>query len=810
MLKNPIRHISRRSNRGSFDPVIFFCVAVGFSFGVVAPLFFSNLLSLNSIPGHPRSDFQYYFWPLRCFLTRCIQQGAFPLWNPHLFCGYPVVESVQSALIYPPNFFALWLSPVVALNILTAAHLVLNYLAWLLCLRGVFRFHIVPSSLVAALANLTAILPYRIFAGHLTVIFSLPWFPVLIASAMKLSSSQRSTRWLGVAAIAAAAAFTSGAPQYALFSLWGFVVVCLATSSKGNFAKSGFLSAAALLLGALLATPQLAATSEYIPYSARSGGWGVHAYLPGTLSTLWETFLAAPFGNGVTELHLNERGVWDTAGYLGTIVLVLAFVGLVASARQPKQEKRIRAALALIGLGLYLMLGGWLPGFSALRENQRAVVIVHAGMFVLVACGLDQMVPTFGSSFARRQIYPISAWAFVASILGIAVLAHLFTRYYAFLWRHWESHCFGRLRFSPSEGIDGQAYVAATFGRSLNWALVWLSVAGSITTLAWRWPRGFLPLLALAMLLDPFIQHLPVYRTRTPIDSIDIPAEVNKDLDQIMLSRQHNHTGLFRMVFPTSLTNRAQCFDLIGDAGGYDPLMPHLALARRNWTERPLSTEQKRTLYFNTVGIGATITEPFAQPESIAPRYRLMRLVVHSSMPAVGLTTITTSLSVNPPQYSFGPVEDSTHTVANRETLEALLAWFKQDPGCSQMHNRFAHRIVRSYGLANPNSMRFFCISPQNALLVVSSTWLPGWRVEEAPNRRLFQRSLLVNGWMIGYPIPAGASWVAFRYAPPSWRVTVFFTLTTLAFLLVLCVPCAQRSCRRTEPNQLRASTPTA
>ena len=44
---------------------------------------------------------QYYPW--RFFAAESIRDGVLPLWNPHQFCGTPLLANGQSAVLYPLN-----------------------------------------------------------------------------------------------------------------------------------------------------------------------------------------------------------------------------------------------------------------------------------------------------------------------------------------------------------------------------------------------------------------------------------------------------------------------------------------------------------------------------------------------------------------------------------------------------------------------------------------------------------------------------------------------------------------------------------
>ena len=78
------------------------------------------------------SDPFYTFYPRRYLFTKSIQQGIYPLWNPYVFSGHPVVGDTAAQTFYPPNL--------VAAILLTAAR-ALPILAWFhLSFTGISMF----------------------------------------------------------------------------------------------------------------------------------------------------------------------------------------------------------------------------------------------------------------------------------------------------------------------------------------------------------------------------------------------------------------------------------------------------------------------------------------------------------------------------------------------------------------------------------------------------------------------------------------------------------------------------------------------
>ena len=61
------------------------------------------------------------FYPWRLLAARSMRAGQLALWNPHQFCGYPLVANGQSALFYPPNWLLALVDVKWGLGLLAAA-----------------------------------------------------------------------------------------------------------------------------------------------------------------------------------------------------------------------------------------------------------------------------------------------------------------------------------------------------------------------------------------------------------------------------------------------------------------------------------------------------------------------------------------------------------------------------------------------------------------------------------------------------------------------------------------------------------------
>jgi hypothetical protein len=62
-------------------------------------LFFASFLFGDLIFAF--KDLSRYFYPLRFLMVEEVWAGHLPLWNPYIFCGYPLLATLQIGFFYP-------------------------------------------------------------------------------------------------------------------------------------------------------------------------------------------------------------------------------------------------------------------------------------------------------------------------------------------------------------------------------------------------------------------------------------------------------------------------------------------------------------------------------------------------------------------------------------------------------------------------------------------------------------------------------------------------------------------------------------
>jgi len=559
-------------------------------------------------------------------------------------------------------------------------------------------------------------------------------------------------------------------------------------------------------VGVLMALPQIAITGEYIPYSARCGSWQGLDVGGGVNSVLLDMIAPAPFGNGVWEAHINERGQWDVSGYMGMATLASAVTGLAFSMLYWRRDRRLRAALALVFLAIYLFANGRLPGLQGMREFQRAVVVLHFGLILGAAMLLETLSPDRKDPRRRAVLWAVPGaivlWAFAIILLKTYTLTHPEE-----VWHFLQQNCIGHSMMGVKSWAWESCFVRETLIRSCQQAAAWGCVAACAAVLMRLLPRTGWLAFGAVLLLDPFLANRFGYIQRTAVENMGFPTNIERELHDIVSRHLNAKEPPGRWRFPTSLTNAAETREGLLDADGYDPLMPQLALARRPWAVRQLPKAERLKMIALTLGIEGGIVEPYAQPEFVPPRQRLMRIEHETSGSAPSVATLSTCFDLQPELYQFGPIEDTTHTVATRAELHAVRQWLGQEGDAVRPPRGSppAGRVIW-HSSRNPNEVRICVSSAEPAVLVLRSTWLPGWRAYTGASAAPV-RPLRCNGWMIGVPVTAGASVVRLSYAPPAWRVCIF---VALAACCVWCLMLAGATARgRSTARAAAVSSPT-
>jgi hypothetical protein len=503
------------------------------------------------------------YLPQRAVLAAALRAGRLPLWSPDVLAGYPLFAEGEMGALYPFNLVLYRLLPIdLALNYSVILHFALAGLA-------VYAFGRALRLRPAASLLAAVVFAWSGFAighvNHLSIVAAFPWLPVILGFIEWQASvqSERVPPWMSVilTGIIFALQFLAGHPQIALMT----VLVALAYAAlrawdpsprPRSWARRFLPTLAGLILGAMLAAPQLLPTYELTRLSERAGGltgsfFTSFSWHPALLATLaWPFILGNPYPTFSVEL----------AAYVGVLTWLLVGAALLW------RRDRVTLFFAGVGLvGLLLAFGEWNPAYPWLarvpvlnffRVPARFWYVITMAVAVLVGIGADALLARLERLNDRR-----------------AVLCSLFSVFLVMM-----SLVFTNLM------PDADALVSAW--RFLP--LLWIGGGLALVGLAWRGrmsARGF-AWLAVGLLLADLYAHSAVYG-RTYNAVMDLPTFYARPRTLNFLPaeappyRVYTHEAIVPALSvqrETFYPNTGMLYGVPG-VGGYFPLRPRRHVA---------------------------------------------------------------------------------------------------------------------------------------------------------------------------------------------------------------------------------------
>lgn len=382
----------------------------------------------QALGGH---DTRALFYPWLAFTREALLDGRLPLWDASQFAGYPFLSNPQIALFYPLNWIAL-LPPVnIGLGWQVTLHLIVAGLGMYLFVRqqsGSKR-----GAVLAALAfSFSGFAAARIWAGHIGLLATDAWLPwILLALAW---SVKRRDLWSAIlAGVPLALANLAGHTTSLLYIGLVYAIFALYLASTNRDWKIVLRQlVTAGVVGLLLSAVQLVPLAEFATVSSRASEATLEfatqfSFPPAHLITL---IIPTFFGEPV------QTGYWSVPSFdeLTYYVGVLSLLGVVLAMRRPS-----RLAIfyfSLMALGLLLAFGSYgflyeifyrfVPGFQLARAPARAAFLYTFAAAALVG----EAVAIWERQDGREQLSRLMRWLLaiiiVAGTAGLAATAAVF------------------------------------------------------------------------------------------------------------------------------------------------------------------------------------------------------------------------------------------------------------------------------------------------------------------------------------------------------------------------------------------------
>jgi len=357
------------------------------------------------------SDYTITHFPNIIYLKQSLLNGHFPLWSSSIFSGYPFFANPLSGLWYFPGWVALIFPLPMGTNILAALHLLFG---------GVGVYKLLRDEGVGHLAALFGGIVFEFLpkivshygAGHLTLIYAVPWTPWLLLSARGLFK-EKQIRSLCSPIILALICLADVRWVVYAGSLWAIYYIAhryrndettplVSTQiDKINWMLQKFPKIVKailwqLLLAILLSGPVLVPLYEYSQLSTRA------------LITSEESLdLALPIINLIGFLFPNFGGNHEYMVYSGSGILIFAILSLII--RKKSREIKFWQWTGVITLLLAVDLPFSfsrilfsLPFINLLRVPSRVLFITCLSMIALSSHFINILINNYHKISQRK------------------------------------------------------------------------------------------------------------------------------------------------------------------------------------------------------------------------------------------------------------------------------------------------------------------------------------------------------------------------------------------------------------------------
>jgi hypothetical protein len=384
-------------------------------------------------------DILNFHYPLRKIAIEAFAQGGFPLWNPFIYLGQPMLANPNYMAFYPTNLLHLIFPFGLAFKLHFILHPIIGGIGIYFLQRrlGIISLAALGGAVIYQFSG--TVLSFMNLYNLIPAVALLPW----IGWAFWRSLSQkwlRNTILLCVLLALQIIAFEAVMFTCTLLFLAGLSVLYFLQSEVKSKAavqicRSGFVSA---IFATGLAAIQVLPTLELLPRSLRlSSGyeyqtlsmWSMHPV--DLINALIPNFFGNPYTiNSTTywgEIFHSGREGYLVSFFIGGCAFFLVLLSFISSRR------KLQLMLAGISLiGIVLALGRFTPVYSWLfdhvswlrlgRYPSKYFLLSTLALSMMSAIGFEVLVKIGEAGRARRRAY--AAVAAVGLALALAMMGY--------------------------------------------------------------------------------------------------------------------------------------------------------------------------------------------------------------------------------------------------------------------------------------------------------------------------------------------------------------------------------------------------
>ncbi|OGW44333.1 MAG: hypothetical protein A2Y66_05015 [Nitrospirae bacterium RBG_13_41_22] len=710
------------------------------------------------------------FFPLLWYTGHLWKNGILPLWNPFLFNGYPIFVDPQNQTFYPINiiisFLTVFSAKVVYFQI------VLHFLLAGISMYLFSGFYIRNNAgrLIAALVYMFNGFMVNHFQ-HLTMINAVAWLPLTLFFLEK-GWKEKKVVYFMPAGISIALSVLAGHPQTLLYMLYISlsltVFKCLSPNHEKRFSFFPLkLTMLSMIFGFLLSAIQLIPSYEFSTMANRSGPlpYWIVALISGQLhpAHLVTLFLPDYFGT-VKGPYVGLTDIAHSSIYCGVI-----FLGVLPYTFE-KRRKEIIFFWFMSILTLFIAMGDfgiifrffykYLPGFNLFRSPVQYRFGLAFFAAILTGIAIDNII---SKNIVKRRIHYVYQGVVFLLIMVMVIFAIV----------------------TPLK----EKVLSNVFRDAIIFSVLFLM----FTFILLMWEKKKLPLtiLQLTLFLLAFIDFYIHGADALTIGSRMRHNEMEKEpavlsslkskLGQSMrqegktpfLSSAEIENGLYRVYVDDGDNNHVRFlpyfpydFLKLGIVGfnrtilhkvfmvdGYNPIiLKRYILFNGTFRDRDY---QKFRMLSNV----KYIIKPGGAIEVLSDEETLPRSYL-----------VTRTRYIRNPDLIIDELSDPSFDIRN----EAVVEYPLELPKAAFCGERKEAKVVEYF----PNRIKLATECDCSALLVLSDTYYPGWKVRIDSDVRT--DAMKVNYCFMGAVIPSGKHNVIFEFDPISFKIGLIITVLSV------------------------------
>jgi hypothetical protein len=690
-----------------------------------------GILHIGDFLFHPNAQFSDVLishWTDAQFIREAYDTWkTFPLWNPLILSGAPLVGDPLFGIWYPPNWLSYLLPVGIAINLLFWFHLVWAGLGMVCWLRSEGLHW--SGALVAGIAfsGMPKLIGH-VGLGHLGLVSSVAWTPWLLLVTRRLilslsSSKKESIKWFALGGLVAGILFIAD-PRWVLPAAILDIFYAIRTYHFERpgvriFTLKGMIS---ILSGGLIFAGMIAGLAiPMIEFTLRSTRLDLSLAEIADLSLRFTDLLG---------VLIPQYGAWpESITFAGLLILGLVCVALLGRARGWLFWLCMGIGSVILALGdqtpLYPFLLKFVPGFQLLRVPARFSFIGFFSLSTLAGLGLDLLIRKDIPAENKRRIR--LGWVGLCSTIVLLSVGSI-------------------LIFKDENG-----------GQSISWvhmisAAILILILGFYSLKREVHQRALVMLWILAVILDLFLMDRSLLEVRSREELFETDDEV-----MVVL---HSDSSLFRIFSPSySIPQNIGAEERFQLADGVNPLQ--------------LKTYYQfmaQTVGFDPMGYSVTLP-PFPDGNPDIPLYQEID-PVNLGLLNVEYVVSAYSLSIN----GLDELLESDGTYLYRNSEIRPRAWIQAGSKGVSDEWRKVEKLEWS-----PN--RISMIANGEGLLVLSEIVYPGWEAFVDGSRVDISS---YEGILRSIPLAQGEHIVEFYYRPLSVRIGAYVTLLTLLIFIFL------------------------